>query len=249
MDSPHATIAFHHLESGSYSDDLPLWRDLAHEAGPRARVLDLGGGTGRVSLDLARSGHRTWNVDLDAVLLDEARLLAAEAGLEDVHVLHRDVVELADDGPGERFGLAVLAQSFVQLMPSGAAARTLLRACALLATDDGRVAVEISEDLAPHEEPSDVRERTGRDGRRYTSRVLACRAEHGRLVLHRERTVTGPDGATQRALACTDSFHPMRAEDVAALAAEAGLLPEEVIDIDASSDGHVAGTVVVLRRA
>ena len=45
---------WHDLECGDYADDLPLWRALAAEAlGP---VLDVGAGTGRVSLELAAGG-------------------------------------------------------------------------------------------------------------------------------------------------------------------------------------------------
>ena len=49
------SVIWHDLECGGYREDLPLWRALADRAG--GPVLDVGAGTGRVALDLARAGH------------------------------------------------------------------------------------------------------------------------------------------------------------------------------------------------
>jgi ubiquinone/menaquinone biosynthesis C-methylase UbiE len=51
--------------------DVPFWRHLA--SGIRGRVLELGCGTGRVSLPLAREGVRLVGVDRSAPMLDRAR--------------------------------------------------------------------------------------------------------------------------------------------------------------------------------
>ncbi len=65
-------VVWHDLECGSYRADLPLWRALAVQArdGP---VLDIGAGTGRVALDLARAAHRVTALDLDPELLGALR--------------------------------------------------------------------------------------------------------------------------------------------------------------------------------
>ena len=47
-------VVWHDVECGRYDADLPLWRELAASA--RRPVLDVGAGTGRVALDLARAG-------------------------------------------------------------------------------------------------------------------------------------------------------------------------------------------------
>ena len=62
------SVIWHDLECGAYAEDLPLWRALAAEHGDP--VLDVGAGTGRVTLDLARAGHRVTALDRDPELLD-----------------------------------------------------------------------------------------------------------------------------------------------------------------------------------
>ena len=70
-------IVWHDVECGGYAADLPLWRELAHaESGP---VLDVGAGTGRVALDLAREAHRVTALE-DFGGLPDALLPAPDVG-------------------------------------------------------------------------------------------------------------------------------------------------------------------------
>ena len=54
-------VVWHDVECGRYAADLPVWRELAAAAG--GPVLDVGAGTGRVALDLARHGARVVALD------------------------------------------------------------------------------------------------------------------------------------------------------------------------------------------
>ena len=64
-----SSVTWHDVEHGSYDADLPLWRQLADATG--GPVLDLGAGTGRVSVDLAAQGHDVVALDSDPELLAE----------------------------------------------------------------------------------------------------------------------------------------------------------------------------------
>ena len=61
MATVNVAALWHDLECGGYREDLPAWRALAAATG--GPVLDVGAGTGRVSLDLAAHG-------VDVVALD-----------------------------------------------------------------------------------------------------------------------------------------------------------------------------------
>ncbi|MEZ5064227.1 MAG: class I SAM-dependent methyltransferase [bacterium] len=58
--------------------DLPFWRDCAAEGG--GPVLELGAGTGRVTVVLAKDGHDVTAVDLSPEMLESARRRFERAG-------------------------------------------------------------------------------------------------------------------------------------------------------------------------
>ena len=73
--------------------DVPFWRNLALNAG--GRVLELGCGTGRVSLPLARAGVRLVGVDRSAAMLDFARRRVRRSRLDrDLGLVQADIRHL-----------------------------------------------------------------------------------------------------------------------------------------------------------
>src|SRR3954454_4409963 len=71
---------WHDLECADYREDLPLWRSLAAEAG--GPVLDVGAGTGRVTLDLASRRVPVVALDIEPALLAALRHRATELSIE-----------------------------------------------------------------------------------------------------------------------------------------------------------------------
>ena len=71
-------VVWHDVECGRYTADLDLWRELA--AGEPGPVLDVGAGTGRVALALARAGHDVTALDREPELLEALGRTGAAAG-------------------------------------------------------------------------------------------------------------------------------------------------------------------------
>jgi SAM-dependent methyltransferase len=236
-------VAWHDIECGPYQADLPLWRELAELApGP---VLDVGAGTGRVALDLARQGHAVIALDRDADLLQELRRRAQ--GLP-VTTVCADARELSL--PGERRpGLCLVPMQTLQLLGGAegrgrflAAARAQLRPGALLAA-------AIVEDLDVFDTAQDGGRGPAPDHGRvgdllYVSRPTAVRARPQAWLLERERVASGPAGARRAPDAIAlDRVSRRRLEREARAA---GLGVEAPRTVAATSD-HVASTVVMLR--
>ena len=95
-------VIWHDVEHGSYDADLPLWRQLADATG--GPILDLGAGTGRVSVDLAAQGHDVVALDSDPELL--AELSEREPSVSTVHADAREFSVDASVPAGHRADVA-----------------------------------------------------------------------------------------------------------------------------------------------
>jgi SAM-dependent methyltransferase len=187
-----ATVIWHDLECGSYTEDLALWLALADaHPGP---VLDVGAGTGRVALALARAGHPVTALDREPVLLDALARRADAAALA-VTTLLADAREFSLPEP---VGLCLVPMQTVQLL-SGAGDRAALLRCARRAlAPGGRLALAIADALEPFEvatgDPAPLPDVSEIDGTVYASRPLAVRPDGDGFVLERRRETVTPDG-------------------------------------------------------
>jgi len=121
--SDSRAVVWHDLECGSYSADLPLWRELASAASNAAStVLDVGAGTGRVALDLAGAGHEVTALDLDAELLAALRERAVGMRVETVCADARTFALGRSD-----FALCIAPMQTVQLLGGSAQRVEFLR--------------------------------------------------------------------------------------------------------------------------
>ena len=104
-------VMWHDVECGRYEADLPLWRELAREAG--GAVLDVGAGTGRVALRLAADGHAVTALDRDPLLLSVLQDRAERLGVH-VDTLLADATGFA--APAGAFALVAVPMQTIQLL-------------------------------------------------------------------------------------------------------------------------------------
>ncbi len=240
MATVNLAALWHDLECGGYRDDLPTWRSLAAATG--GPVLDIGAGTGRVTLDLAAQGF-------DVVALDrEAALLAA---LE--HRVRRLAVETAyadacDFELARRFSLIVVPMQTLQLLGGRVGREAFLRCARTHLLPGGLIAAALADAMdcfdAEHDvpPPPDVRDIVDV---RYASQLLMVLEEGGRAALHRRREITGP--ALRQVEDVVVRLDRVSAEQVEAEAAQVGLLVEPHLRIP-DTERFLGSTIVVLRE-
>ena len=234
-------VVWHDVECGSYAADLPLWRDLAGDLDTDP-ILDLGAGTGRVTLDLAQAGHDVHALDVDDALLDT--LAARAEGL----AVTTHLADARDFALGDlRFGLVLAPMQTVQLLGGAEARASMLAAVRRHLRPGGRFAAALANTLEGFEEGEvvdvvpDMRE-VG--GVLYASRPTAIRAEPGGFVLRRRREKV--DGRGRREVTGDElRLDRVPADELEREGAAAGLtvLPRRAV---AETDDHVGSEVVVL---
>lgn len=235
-----AAAIWHDVECGGYAADLPLWEELAERCeGP---VLELGCGTGRVAVHLARRGHETIGLDRDRELLGALRERAEGLPL---HTLEADARAFALP---RQVGLVLAPTHLLQLLPDDAERARCLRAAAAAMRPGALLAAAIIEQMpepdgAPPPLP-DVREV---DGWVYSSLAIEAAIGPGEIVVRRLRQTVSPQGGLREepneVRLATFSAGTLEAE-----AEAAGLTPRERREIP-PTDLHVGSLVVILERS
>ena len=241
MTAEAEVVVWHDLECGGYGADLPLWRELAADAD--GAVLDLGAGTGRVALDLARRGCDVVALDRDAELL---AALEARARAEDL-----DVATLCADArafdAGRSFALCLVPMQTIQLLGGRDERARCLECVRAHLVAGGRVAAALADPLEGF--VGDVislplPDMGEHDGWVYSSQPVALHREDGATVIERNRQRVAPNGERIEA---TDlvRLHDL---DAAQLEREAGAhglraLPRRRV---AATGEHVGSEVVLL---
>lgn len=232
---------WHDVECGAYDADLSLWEELAERCdGP---VLDLGCGTGRVALHLARRGHRVIALDREHELILE---LAERAGELPVEPICGDALDFE---PAEPVGLALAPMQFLQLLRSSESRVRCLRRVAAALRPGGLLATALVE-RAPAVKGTlpplpDVREV---DGWVYSSLPTdVVGVADGRIILRRLRQTVAPDGALSEE-ADEIQLLSVTASELEAEAEAAGFAPAGRRTIPAT-EAHVGSAVVLLERS
>ncbi|HWH10803.1 MAG TPA: class I SAM-dependent methyltransferase [Solirubrobacteraceae bacterium] len=171
-----AGVVWHDVECGGYTADLPLWLELAAAAdGP---ILDVGAGTGRVALCLARAGHTVHALERDPEL---AQALEQRArGLAVVSI----VGDACAFQTGLRFALCIVPMQTIHLLDDPPA---FLRCAHAALEPGGRLAIALLGDGVEEFEMELEADRARVDGVLYESRPTALRFQSGTIVLERRR--------------------------------------------------------------
>ncbi len=213
------------VENGAYAADLEFWVELAGAAdGP---ILELGCGSGRVALHLARRGFAVTATDLDPRLVGAVKTRADVEGLG-VEALVADVRNL-DLCP--RFKLVVAPMQLAHLIPSPPDRQRMLEAIARSLAPGGVAAFAVLD-----EEAADAANYAGevellpdmleRDGWVYSSLPTEVQpAPDGGLKVLRMRQAVSPTGELAQAtwverLARIDPSELERAAEAAGLNVE-----------------------------
>ena len=231
---------WHDVECGSYAADLPLWEELAERFG--GPILELGCGTGRVALHLARRGYEVIGLDRDQELLEVLEERADGSKLTGLCADARDF-ELP-----RQVGLVLAPTHLLQLLPDQAQRRDCLRSVARTLRPGGLFAATIIEEMpeadgAPPPLP-DVREV---DGWVYSSLAIEAAIGPGEIIVRRLRHAVSPAGDL------SEEPNEVRIATFSAASLEAdaeatGLRPAGRREIP-ETELHVGSLVVLLERS
>jgi SAM-dependent methyltransferase len=240
-------VIWHELECGCYHADLRLWRKLAAATG--GAILDVGAGSGRVSLDLARSGHEVTALDLSPALLEGLRRQVVHERIETVCADARSFALDRRD-----FGLCVVPMQTVQLLGGRSGRLAFLRCARAHLRAGGLLACAIVSELDPFDcaegDAGPAPETVRADGLLYVSRATRVVQQRRSVVIERERRIV-PANAAAAAIESPAERDLIELDRVSAAeieheAREAGLTPEHALEI-APTEEHVGSIVVMLR--
>lgn len=235
-------VRWHDLECGGYDVDLPLWRSIAEEAG--GPILDVGAGTGRTSLELARHGFDVSALDVEESLLAELARRAKARRLT-VETVVGDARELAVDAT---FAAIVVPMQTIQLLggPEGrcrflAGVRAHLRPGGLFAAAlaDALEGYDADACEPPLPDMADF------DGTVYSSRPVAVLPVAAGMMIERVREIVTPAG--ERRVTEDRIVLDALSADTLYAECEAAFLATEPERLVAATDEYVGSTVVVCR--
>ena len=240
-----SSVVWHDLECGRYRQDLALWLELAAQAVVEGEsILDVGCGTGRVTLPLAQAGHRVVALDRDPELLGELERRAAGMRVEAIRADARDF-----SLPGRAFPLMLVPMQTIQLLGGSQSHAAFFRCARAHLASGGIVAVALAasedfEEFEWHEGDSEpLPDIAEIDGRAYFSQPTAVRRVDNTFILERHREVVEADGVRTGSDDCI-ALDLVTVADLHRAAASAGLRPHTLRRVE-PTDEHIGSEVVI----
>lgn len=137
---------YYDLEYRHYSADLDFYLQMADWLDPEGKhpVLELGCGTGRVSLALAEAGFRVTAVDRSPGMLELCERQAQERGLGDMLTLLRLDMRELHGLPSEQYALAICALNTFAYLPTTTDQLRVLRGIRGLLGEGGLLVLDLT---------------------------------------------------------------------------------------------------------
>jgi len=232
------------VEFGSYGADLPLWVELAEQAG--GPVAELGAGAGRVSLHLAGHGYEVIAMERDLDLIQELERTAEERGVS-LSVVAADLSSPTEVRLPARPALVVGPLHVIQVLDADGRPALLARLRELLAPG-GVLALSLVDEstlltagAASTQILPDMREL---DGWVFSSEPLWVQVGDRALTVRRLRESVSPEGRMERDIH-DELLYRIDPESLEQEGAEAGFRPAGRKQVS-SGENEADSTVVLL---
>jgi SAM-dependent methyltransferase len=238
-------VIWHDVECGGYRADLPLWEELADSLGEEDPVMELGCGTGRVTLHLAERGaYLVIGLDRNKELV-EAVWERGQGTTGDA-----EYVDVRDFSfPSTPFSLILAPMQLIQLLAGRADRIRCLTCVAEALAPDGRAAFAIVEEppaAAPQGSTPPLPDVRQIEGWVYSSLPLEPVVDSESMVLRRLRQIVTPDGDLSEE-PDEVKLQLLTAKELEMEALEVGLSSIGRRQIPAT-ESHVGATVVLLKK-
>lgn len=167
--------------------DVAFWRRLA--AQHKGPVLELGCGTGRVAVPVARSGARVIGVDRSIPMLERARQRAGRARLARRLSLVRADIRFLPFASRASFGLVMAPYGILQSLLAGRDLTAVLAEARRVLRPGGVLAVDLVADLPGWQEYRKERRLAGwrNGGRTHVTLIESVRQDRRRGLTHFEQ--------------------------------------------------------------
>jgi len=137
----NAAMLYDQDERNIVRDDIPFYKELADRS--RGPILELGCGTGRVTLPLIREGHEVWGLDYSSRMLERLSHKLSSCSQVEQNRMHMIEADMSDFQLPIRFQLIFIPFRSFQLLTDPEQAAACLQRVHVHLADDGMFALHL----------------------------------------------------------------------------------------------------------